>query len=72
MAQLRLNLLKEEAKQTSSAGGMSVHKVSAGAFFRKAIEIEDRLWVSFSFLYLLILIGCIQMHSLHENQSRGY
>jgi len=43
MAQLRLELLKEEAKQGSSTGNVSPHKVSAGAFFRKAIEIEDRL-----------------------------
>ena len=41
MAQLRLELLKEEVKQTS--GDVPPQKVSAGAFFRKAIEIEDRL-----------------------------
>ena len=40
MAQLKLELLKEEAKELSE--GTSAHKVSAGAFLRKAIEIEDR------------------------------
>jgi hypothetical protein len=40
MAQLKLELLKEEAKELSM--GISPHKVSAGAFLRKAIEIEDR------------------------------
>jgi hypothetical protein len=40
MAQLKLELLKEEAKELSE--GASPHKVSAGAFLRKAIEIEDR------------------------------
>lgn len=43
MAQLRLELLKEELKQTSGTGDTRPHKVSAGAFFRKAIEIEDRV-----------------------------
>jgi len=43
MAQLRLELLKEEMTQVSTAGATPPHKVSAGAFFRKAIEIEDRL-----------------------------
>lgn len=43
MAELRLELLKEEVKQASSAGGVLPHKVSAGSFFRKGIEIEDRL-----------------------------
>jgi len=43
MAQLRLELLKEEARQSPTTGGMPPHKVSAGAFLRKAIEIEDRL-----------------------------
>ena len=42
MAQLRVELLKEEVKQVSGARSPS-HKVSAGGFFRKAIEIEDRL-----------------------------
>ena len=41
MAELRLELLKEEVKQGSGAEG--THKVSAGSFFRKGIEIEDRL-----------------------------
>jgi hypothetical protein len=45
-------------KQTSGAGGMPPHKVSAGAFFRKAIEIEDRLWVLSLFIYSLVLTGC--------------
>ena len=40
MAQLKLELLKEEARELSGRGPL--HKVSAGAFFRKAIEIEDR------------------------------
>ena len=39
MAQLRLELLKEEAKQTSS----NLPKVPASTFFRKALDIEDRL-----------------------------
>jgi len=43
MAQLRVELLKEEVKQASSEGFNPPHKVSAGAFFRKAIEIEDRV-----------------------------
>ena len=43
MAQLRLELLKEEVSQVSGMGDLPSHKVSAGAFFRKAIEIEDRL-----------------------------
>ena len=37
MAQLRLELLQEEAKQTSG----SHPKVPASAFFRKALDIED-------------------------------
>ena len=40
MAQLKLELLKEEAKELTE--GTSAHKVSVGAFLRKAIEIEDR------------------------------
>jgi hypothetical protein len=40
MAKLKLDLLKEEAKESS--GRAQPHKVSAGAFFRKAIEIEGR------------------------------
>jgi len=43
MAELRLELLKEEVKQASSGGAVPPHKVSAGAFFRKAVEIEDRV-----------------------------
>ena len=43
MAQLRVELLKEEVKQTSGMGDVPPHKVSAGAFFRRAIEIEDRV-----------------------------
>jgi len=43
MAQLKLELLKEEVKRTSGAGAVSPHKVSAGGFFDKAIEIEDRM-----------------------------
>jgi len=43
MAELRLELLKEEEKQASSAGAIPPHKVSAGAFFCKVIEIEDRV-----------------------------
>lgn len=42
MAQLRLELLKEEEKQTSGTR-VPPHKVSAGGFFHKAIEIEDRV-----------------------------
>ena len=38
MAKLKLELLKEEAKEFS--GCRPPHKVSAGVFFRKAIEIE--------------------------------
>jgi len=40
MAQLRLELLKEEAKELSE--GVSLQKVSTGAFLHKAIEIKDR------------------------------
>ena len=40
MAELKLELLKEEAKEQGGRGPLS--KSSAGAFFRKAIEIEDR------------------------------
>jgi hypothetical protein len=40
LAQLKLELLKEDAKQL--AGGTPTNKVSAGTFIRKAIEIEDR------------------------------
>jgi len=42
MAQLRVELLNEEVKEISGTGGV-LPKVSAGGFFRKAIEIEDRL-----------------------------
>jgi hypothetical protein len=41
MAQLKLELLKEEARELSGHGPPP-HKVSAGAFLRKAIDIEDR------------------------------
>jgi len=41
MAQLRLELLREEAKQASSTDHPP--KVSASALFRKALDIEDRL-----------------------------
>lgn len=41
MAQLRLELLKEEAKQVSGVDHPA--KVSASTFFRKALDIEDRL-----------------------------
>ena len=40
MAQLKLELLKEEAKELSESAPL--RQVSAGAFIRKAIEIEDR------------------------------
>ena len=41
MAQLKLELLREEARELAEHGLQQ--KVSAGAFFRKAIEIEGRL-----------------------------
>jgi len=41
MAQLRLELLKEEAKQTSSIDRLP--QVSATTFFRKALDTEERL-----------------------------
>lgn len=41
MKQLKLALLKEEAAELAECGP-SPHKVSAGAFFRKAIVIENR------------------------------
>ena len=41
MAQLRLELLKEEAKQASGVDHLS--KVSASTFFRKVFDIEERL-----------------------------
>ena len=46
MAELRLELLKEEAKRTSgmsplSAGDVWSHKVSPSMFFRRAIDLED-------------------------------
>jgi hypothetical protein len=40
MAKLKLELLKEEAKDLSE--GVQPHAVSAGTFLREAIEIEDR------------------------------
>lgn len=40
MAQLKLELLKEEAKELSE--NASPQQISAGAFIRKAIKIEDR------------------------------
>ena len=40
MHQLKMDLLKEEARELSQGGPL--RNVSAGAFFRKAIEIEDR------------------------------
>ena len=47
MAQLRLELLKEEAKRTPasppSAEDTQSQKPSPSVFFQKAIEIEDRL-----------------------------
>ena len=43
MAQLRLELLKEDVKRTSGTGDVPPHKVSAGGFFDKVIEIEDRV-----------------------------
>ena len=39
MYQLKMELLKEEVRELSQ--GELLHKVSTGAFFRKAIEIED-------------------------------
>ena len=41
MAQLRLELLKEEVEQASSTDHLP--QVSATAFFRKALDIEERL-----------------------------
>lgn len=48
MAHLRLELLKEEAKRASSANQLPAdnvqpQNVSSSAFFRRAIDIEDRL-----------------------------
>ena len=43
MAQLREELLKEDIKQVSSAANLPSEVIPAGSFFRKAIEIEDRL-----------------------------
>jgi len=40
MAQLKLELLREEAREFEGRGPPP--KVSAGAFFKKVIEIEDR------------------------------
>lgn len=40
MHQLKMELLKEEARELSQGGPL--HQVSAGAFLRKAVEIEDR------------------------------
>jgi len=50
MAQLKLQLLQEEAKELTERGPM--YKVSPGAFFRKALDIEERRCVSVSLLYL--------------------
>ena len=44
LAELKLELLKEEAREQVGHGPSP--KVSPGAFFRKAIEIEDRRYVS--------------------------
>ena len=43
MAQLKLELLKEEARDFAGPG--LPPKVSPGAFFKKVIEIEDRQYV---------------------------
>jgi hypothetical protein len=43
MAQLRLELLQEEAKYISNTDDAGPQKISPGAFFRKAIDIEERL-----------------------------
>ena len=40
MAQLKLELLKEEVKELSE--GASPHSIPAGAFLCKAVDIEDR------------------------------
>ena len=46
MAKLRVELLKEEAKDITKAGQLSqadVRNVSPCMFFRRAIDIEERL-----------------------------
>ena len=40
MAELKLELLKEEARER--VGHAPLSKISPGGLFRKAIEIEDR------------------------------
>ena len=50
MAQLKLELLKEEAKDL--AEGVTRYSVSPGAFFRKALEVEERRYVSVSHRFL--------------------
>ena len=66
MAQLKLQLLKEEAKELSERGPL--YKVSAGAFFRKALDIEERQYISaFSNLYPSLT----KLPDAHLPQKRG-
>lgn len=44
MAQLKLQLLKEEARDLAERGPL--YKVSPGAFIRLALDIEERRYVS--------------------------
>jgi hypothetical protein len=43
MAQLREELLKEDANRMPSAANLPSDVVPVGVFIRKAIEVEDRL-----------------------------
>lgn len=61
MAQLKLQLLEEEAEE--QVKGDPLFKVSPGAFFRKAIEIEEHQYV---YLFPLNLFPTL-MNSPDEN-----
>lgn len=43
MAQLKEELLQEDATRISSAAMLPSHVAPAGTFLRKAIEVEDRM-----------------------------
>lgn len=65
MAQLKLEILREEGKQASGTGHLP--KVSASALFRKAVDIEGQLLVFLLILFpLLSLMFYLDEYSLRK------
>ena len=68
MAQLRLELLREEAQELSVPGAQN--QAAAGMFFRKAFSIEDRWYISVFTLQLQTLMGSTGVYLARKRKGK--